>query len=360
MQDSLTTLLGQITPVDAALRAKAKAHLDNLTKPQGSLGQLETLAERIFCIQKGERPLSIEPARMYTVAGDHGVAEENVSPFPQAVTRQMVQNFLDGGAAINIICHSTNMQLLVVDAGCVGGPFEPHTHLRDARCGDGTANFTKGPAMSRETCLTALQHGAELATQAAVSGCNTVGAGEMGIANTTSATALYCALLHLEPENIVGPGAGANPHMVKHKADVIRRAFAANKDALDSKDTLAIVAALGGFEIAVMAGIMLGGARHGMIVLVDGFISTAAYTVARALCPVVEDYCILCHASAEPGYAAILQALGNQQPLLHLNLRLGEGTGAALALPLLCAASDVFNYMATFDQAGVAESPCKA
>lgn len=359
MQERLTELFRQITPVDVSLLAQAQAHLDNLTKPKGSLGQLETVAARLFCIQKGERPLSVDPARMYTVAGDHGVAEENVSPFPQAVTRQMVQNFIDGGAAINILSRASGMNLLVVDAGCAGGPFEPHPQLRDARCGEGTANFTKGPAMNRETCITALLNGSELATQAAVAGCHVIGAGEMGIANTTSATALFSALLHLAPETIVGPGAGASAEMMQHKVQVIHRAFAANKAALDSKDPLAILAALGGFEIAVMAGLMLGGARHGLAILVDGFISTAAFVAARALCPAVEDYCFLCHSSAEPGYGPITEALGGQQPLLDLNMRLGEGTGAALALPLVRAAADIFNYMATFDEAGVIGTPCK-
>lgn len=358
MQDRLTELFRQILPMNTALLPQAQAHLDNLTKPQGSLGQLENVAARLFSIQQGQRPLSANPARMYTVAGDHGVVEENVSPFPQAVTRQMVQNFLAGGAAINVLCRSVGMQLEVVDAGCAGGPFPAHPQLREVRCGDGTANFTKGPAMSRDACVEALLHGAQLAAEAAAAGCRTVGAGEMGIANTTPATALFCALLHLEPEAVAGPGAGAGPDMVRHKAAVVRRALAANKAALDSKDPLHILAALGGFEIAVMAGIMLGGARHGLAVLVDGFISTAAFTAARALCPPVADYCFLCHASAEPGYAGITHALGGQQPLLHLGLRLGEGTGAALALPLLRAAADIFNYMATFDQAGVTGTTC--
>ena len=357
MQDRVQSLCRHILPVDLNLLSAAKAHLDNLTKPQGSLGHLEQAAARLFCLQRGQRPLSIDPVRMYTVAGDHGVAAEGVSPFPQAVTRQMVQNFLNGGAAINVLCKTADIELLVVDAGCAGGAFAPHPQLRDVRLGDGTANLAQGPAMSVDLCATALLRGAELAAQAAAAGCRAVGVGEMGIANTTPATALYCALLQLAPEEVAGPGAGANATMVQHKAAVVRRALELHKDAL-TRGPLHTLAALGGFEIAVMAGIMLGAAREGLAVLVDGFISTAAFVAARSLCPALEDYGFLSHASAEPGYAGVVCRLGSLRPLLHLDLRLGEGTGAALAVPLLRAAAAVFNDMATFDQAGVSGSPC--
>ena len=356
--DHFSQLCSAITPVDTALRPRAQARLDNLTKPQGSLGQLENVAARLFCLQKGQSPLAVDPVRMYTVAGDHGVAAEGVSPFPQAVTRQMVQNFLNGGAAINVLCKTAGIDLRVVDAGCAGGAFAAHPLLIDARMGEGTANFAQGPAMSRETCLQALLRGADLAAQAAAEGCRTLGVGEMGIANTTPATALYCAYLHLEPEVVAGPGAGSSPEKVRHKAQIVRKAFAANKTAWNGGDHVDLLAALGGFELAVMAGIMLGAARAGLTVLVDGFISTAAFVAARALCPAVEGYCFLSHASAEPGYAGVVKSLGSLSPLLHLQLRLGEGTGAALAVPLLRAAAAVFNNMATFDQAGVTGTPC--
>ena len=360
MRTFFLKLCQEIRPVDPGLTATAQARLDNLTKPKGSLGRLEDLAVQLLGIQRGATPLRVDPAMMYTVAGDHGVAAEKVSPFPQEVTRQMVQNFLRNGAAVNVLCNVAGWDFTVVDAGCVGGPFTPHPKLIDMRLGDGTANFTHGPAMSEETCLKALVHGMELAAEASAAGNRTVGVGEMGIANTTPATALFFAYLHLEPEKVAGPGAGAAPPMVRHKAQVVRRAMEANKVALSSADALRILAALGGFEIAVMAGIILGGARQGMAVLVDGFISTSAFVAARALCPAVEDYCFLSHASAEPGYAPVVFALGQNPPLLHLGLRLGEGTGAALALPLLRAAAAIYNDMATFDQAGVTGTPCNS
>lgn len=350
-------LCDAISPVDCGLTARAKARLDNLTKPPGSLGRLEDAAARLYCIGQGRAPLRVDPAIMFTVAGDHGVAAEGVSAFPQEVTRQMVANFLKGGAAVNALCRAVGMDLRVVDAGCVGGAFAPHPLLMDVRCGDGTANFTQGPAMSEDMCRTALERGADLADVAAEQRYACVGVGEMGIANTTSATALYCALLHLEPENVAGPGTGASPEMIRRKAQVVRRACAANAAALERGEPLGILAALGGFEIAVMAGIMLGAARRRLPVLVDGFISTAAFAAARALCPAVQGYCFLSHASAEPGYAAALGALDAERPLLDLGLRLGEGTGAALALHLLRSAAAVFNDMATFAQAGVMGEP---
>ncbi len=350
-------LCDAIVPVDCGLTARAKAHLDNLTKPPGSLGRLEDAAARLYCIAEGRTPLRVDPAIMFTVAGDHGVAVEGVSVFPQEVTRQMVANFLRGGAAINVLCRAAGMDLRVVDAGCVGGAYAPHPLLIDVRCGDGTANFTRGPAMSVEVCRTALERGAAVAEAAAEQRYACVGVGEMGIANTTSATALYCALLHLDPEDVAGPGTGASPEMIRRKAQVVRRACTANAAALECGDPLEVLAALGGFEIAVMAGIMLGAARRRLPVLVDGFISTAAFAAARALCPAVQGCCFLSHASAEPGYAAVLRALDAERPLLDLGLRLGEGTGAALGLHLLRSAAAVFNDMATFAQAGVTGEP---
>ena len=353
----MNTLLQEISPElhiepvsEAHVRA-AQAHLDNLTKPQGSLGRLEELACRLFAMRQGRTPLAVAPAMMFTVAGDHGVAAQGVSAYPQAVTRQMVQNFLDGGAAINALCRTAGMELRVVDAGCVGGPYAPHPLLLDRRIADGTADMTRGPAMSRGQCLEALRHGRSLADEAVGLGNVCLGAGEMGIANTTAATALYCAYLGLDAALVAGPGTGASADMVRHKAGVVRQALAVNRSRMrDAIDTLACV---GGFEIAVMAGIMLGAAEKRVPVLVDGFISTAAFVAARAICPHAGDYAILTHASAEPGYAVAMRKLG-ERPLLDLGLRLGEGTGAALAYNLLQQACAVFNDMATFASAGVA------
>ena len=340
----------------------AQAHLDNLTKPKGSLGRLEDLARRLYAMGEGQLPLRVSPALMLTVAGDHGVAAQGVSPFPQSVTRQMVQNFFAGGAAINVLCRSTGMDLRVVDAGCAGGPFAPNSILLECRLGDGTADMTLGPAMSVDTCLEGLRAGVKLAHDAADKGYRCLGAGEMGIANSTAGTALYCALLDIDPDVVVGPGAGSNEDMVRHKAQIVRRALAANEKAVRGGDAVEILAALGGHEIAVMSGIMLGAASRRLPVLVDGFICSAAYVAALRICPFLADYAVLSHASAEQGHSRALarleQAIPAQRPLLHLDMRLGEGTGGAVAYGLLRCAADIYNDMATFGTAGVAEQTC--
>lgn len=356
MQHAFDTLCQNIVPVDPALAPIAQGHLDNLTKPQGSLGRLEEIALRLFSIANGRTPLCVDPALMFTVAGDHGVVAENVAFFPQAVTRQMVQNFLNNGAGINVLARLANADLHVVDAGCVGGPFAPHPMLVEARLGDGTANIAVEPAMSVQTCLQGLLNGAALADKAAAAGKRCVGVGEMGIGNTTPATALYCALLKLRPETMTGPGAGATPAMLHNKIHVIQRALDRHAAVIDAGKPLDIIAALGGFEIVTMAGIMLGAARHRMVVVVDGFISTAAFMSARALCAAVEGYAFLSHASVEPGYMLAVESLHGALPLLHMGLRLGEGTGAALAIPILRAGASIYNEMATFDQAQVSKS----
>lgn len=356
MEQAFTQLCHAVVPVNIGLKKAAQAHLDNLTKPQGSLGRLEEIAARLFCIAGGSTPLTVDPAVMYTVAGDHGVIAEQVALFPQAVTRQMVGNFLQQGAGINVLSRVANLELYVVDAGCVGGPFSPHPMLLDRRLGDGTANLAAEAAMSRDICLQGLLQGAALADSAADEGKRCVGVGEMGIGNTTPATALYCALLHLPVEVMTGPGAGANGAMIARKIEVIQRALHLHEATIKAGAPLDILAALGGFEIVTMAGIMLGAARRRMVIVADGFISTAAYVAARALCPAVEGYVFLSHASAEPGHALAVESLHNHKPLLHLDLRLGEGTGAALAVPLLRASAAIFNDMATFEQAKVSKS----
>ncbi|WP_147820091.1 nicotinate-nucleotide--dimethylbenzimidazole phosphoribosyltransferase [Salidesulfovibrio onnuriiensis] len=354
MQQQFDTAINAIEPVDQSLAPQGQAHLDNLTKPQGSLGRLEELALKIYLAQGGKTPVA-DPCRIYTVAGDHGVNEEGVSLFPQEVTRQMVLNFVNGGAGINVLARTVGAELFVVDAGSCGGAYDEHPNLIQRKIAPGTANLAKGPAMTREQCLRALLLGIELADRAHADGMRTLGTGDMGISNTTPSTALYCAYLGLEPEDITGPGTGLGKDAVAAKAQVVRKGLAANAGAVSSGDPVEILAALGGYEIATLAGLILGGARNRQMICVDGFISTAAYTAAYKICPAVADYCVLSHASAEPGHAAAVRALG-QEPLLHLGLRLGEGTGAACALFLLRAAVAVFNEMATFADAGVSEA----
>ncbi len=346
-----TRLLEDITPVDHALAAPGQERLDSLTKPRGSLGRLEETALRLYMIQGGAHP-SADPAVIFTCAGDHGVAAEGVSPFPQEVTRQMVANFLAGGAGINVLARQAGAELKVVDAGCAGGTFPEHPMLVQAKVAPGTANMAQGPAMTRQQCLQALLLGAGLARDAARRGCAVVGTGEMGIANTTPSTALYCAHLGLAPSLLTGPGAGLDSGGVSRKAAVIERALAVNAAAAASGDPLEVLAALGGLEIACLTGLILGGAAERMAVLVDGFISTAACVCAWKFAPATLDYCFFSHASAEPGHQEVMRAL-NARPLLDLDLRLGEGTGAALALMVLRASAAIFNEMATFAQAGV-------
>lgn len=354
MRSQLDTVFSAISPVGRGLEPAARARLDSLTKPRGSLGRLEDLAAQLYCIQGGGRPAA-DPARIYTVAGDHGVVAEGVSLFPQEVTRQMVLNFLGGGAGINVLCKTAGVDLFVVDAGCRGGDFPEHPRLIRGKVAPGTANLATGPAMTADQCAAALLLGVSLADRAAADGVRVLGTGDMGIGNTTPSTALYAAYLGLAPLAITGPGTGLAPEAVARKARVIERGLAANAAAVNSGDPLAILAALGGLEIACLAGLILGGAKNHQAVCVDGFISTAAFAAAVRLCPAVAGYCVLSHVSAEPGHARAAAALG-LAPVLDLGLRLGEGTGAAMTVFVLRCAADIFNNMASFADAGVSEA----
>ncbi len=354
MRAGLDAVLSAIAPVDQSLAPAGQAHLDNLTKPRGSLGRLEELALQLFLVQGGQAPVA-GPARVYTVASDHGVVAEGVSLFPQEVTRQMVLNFLNGGAGINVLARTAGVELFVVDAGCLGGDFGTHPNLVNGKVAQGTANLAAGPAMTEAQCLAALLLGVDLADRAAADGVRVLGTGDMGIGNTTPSTALYCAYLGLDPAGMAGPGAGLDGAGVRRKVEVIRGGLAANAAAVASGDALAILAALGGFEIACLAGLILGGAKNRQFVCVDGFISTAACVAAWKLAPAVADYVALAHASAEPGHRLAVEKLG-KRPLLDLGLRLGEGTGAALAMFLLRSAAAIYNDMASFESAGVSSA----
>ena len=347
----LFSTIKNIRPLDKKHLLSAQARLDSQTKPQGSLGTLETLACRLVAIAKGNQPL-IDPVRIYTCAGDHGVAAQNVSLFPQEVTRQMVHNFLRQGAAINVLARTANIDLKIVDTGCLGDPFPAHNNLLDRKVASGTIDFTQGPAMTKKQCELALTNGIELAQQAAAQNIRALGTGEMGIANTTAATALFCAFLKLDPVEITGPGTGLSVEGIKHKVKVIKQALDLHHEVLRTQDPLAILAALGGFEIATLTGLILGSAAVGLPVVVDGFISVSAYVAARAFCPGVKDYTFFAHVSAEPGFKKIIEVL-NEKPLLDLGMRLGEGTGVALAMFIMRSAIDIYNDMATFTQAGV-------
>lgn len=354
MQNEFDAALAAIQPLDQSLAAQGQAHLDNLTKPQGSLGRLEDLALQMYLIQEGQA-LQADPMRIYTVAGDHGVNDEGVSLFPQEVTRQMILNFLGGGAGINVLAKTAGAQLYVVDAGSCGGGYDEHPNLIQAKIAQGTANLAKGPAMTREQCLKALLLGISLADRAHEAGVKVLGTGDMGISNTTPSTALYCAYLGLDPVTMTGPGTGLDAEGVSIKAAAITRGLEVNKGVVESGDPVEILAALGGLEIAALAGLIIGGAKNRQLICVDGFISTAAYTAAWKICPVVKEYCVISHASAEPGHKAAVSAMG-LEPLLDLGFRLGEGTGSACAMYLVRSAVDMYNDMATFADAGVAEA----
>ncbi|WP_031480878.1 nicotinate-nucleotide--dimethylbenzimidazole phosphoribosyltransferase [Maridesulfovibrio frigidus] len=347
----LENIISQVAEVDSALEKSARAHLDNLTKPMGSLGRLEDLAVKMYVASGGNPPCS-DPARIYTIAGDHGVNAENVSFYPQEVTRQMVENFVRGGAGINVLARTSGVELMVVDAGCKGGSFPDHPDLIQRKIGDGTANISKGPAMTEKDCLKAIFLGIDLADEAHRDGVKTLGTGEMGVSNTTPSTALYCAYFGLEPKLVTGPGGGIDAEGVIRKTGVVCDALAANGEVVAEGGALSILTALGGYEIAALAGLIIGGAKNRQMVCIDGFISTAAYAAAYKLCPAVGGYSVLSHASAEPGYAGVVKALG-RRPLLHLDMRLGEGSGAALSMFMLRVASNIYTDMATFDDAGV-------
>lgn len=352
MQERLDAACRAITPLDGTHLAAAWDHINQLVKPLGSLGRLEEIAARLAAIQDGASPVEPYPARFFTIAGDHGVVEEGINSTPQIVTRQQIYNFLSGGGGINTLCAAAGAELFIVDAGVKGEEFAPHPMLIRARIAEGTANLAVTAAMTRDECLAALTLGINLAEDAAKAGCRTVGAGEMGIGNTTPSAALFCAFLGADPAEMTGPGAGVPPIGLEGKTRVIKKALATHAETIASGDPLAILAALGGLEIAAMTGVILGGAAARCAVLIDGFIATAAFAAARAFAPHVTEYCFFAHRSGENGHTKALELLG-QDPYLNFGFRLGEGTGAALFLPLLRSAATMYNTMATLNTAGV-------
>lgn len=334
--------------IDRAARAQAEARQAELTKPPGSLGRLEELAVRLAGLQGSAEPC-VDRVQIVVFAADHGVAAEGVSAFPSSVTLEMVRNFARGGAAINVLARAIGAALEVVNLGTVGDP-GPLAGVIDGRLGPGTHNFTQTPAMSPEQCRDAMQAGRDAAERARQAGQQLFIGGEMGIGNSTAACAIACVLLDLPPERLAGPGAGLDPAGVRRKTAVIRRAMALHQSR--SSDPVELLRRLGGFEIAALVGAYLRCAQQGLPVLVDGYIaSVAALTVAR-LCPPALDWFLFAHTSAEPGHRAVLAAM-HAEPLLELGMRLGEGSGAATAVPLLRLACALHNGMATFADAGV-------
>jgi len=329
-----------------ALEAELAAAINNKTKPPGSLGRLEHLAAQIGLIQQTTQPVLHDPA-IIVFAGDHGVVAEGVSAFPQDVTWQMVENFLADGAAINVFARQNAIALHIVDTG-VNHDFGPREKLLNMKIASGTRNFAKEAAMTAEQCQAAMQNGAELV--AGLSG-NVLGFGEMGIGNTTAAAALMHKLTGIPVADCVGAGTGLTTEGIRHKQAVIEAAVSLHADVSQAADVLAT---FGGFEIATMVGALLAAAERRMVLLVDGFIVSSALLVAARMQPNIIDYCVFSHQSDESGHARMLQAL-QVKPVLQLDLRLGEGTGAALVYPMLQAAVNFLNQMATFASAQVSE-----
>lgn len=339
----------EIPAIDEAAAAAAARRLDRLTKPQGSLGRLEELAIRLAGMT-GDPWCQFERRAVVVMAADHGVTEEAVSAYPSEVTLQMVANFAAGGAGINVLARKAGAQVVVVDMGVKTPPGIPG--VLDRRLGPGTKNMTREPAMTRAQAEAAVATGRELAAQLAAGGATLLLTGEMGIGNTTAASAVTAALTGRAPREVTGRGTGLDDAAFAHKVAVVERALALHRP--DPADPVGVMASVGGFEIAGLAGLILGAAERRVPVIVDGFITGAAALTACAIAPGARAYLIASHRSVEPGHGAILDALG-LEPLLDLRLRLGEGTGAALALHLVDAAVAIRDEMATFDEAGVSE-----
>jgi len=337
----------RIQPLNRENAAALTSKINNKTKPPGSLGSLETIALQIGCIQNTVTPVLHQPV-IVVFAGDHGIAKEGVSPFPQEVTYQMVFNFLQGGAAINVFAKQNGIEIKVVDAG-VNFNFPPHPSLIDAKIGMGTRNYLHEPAMTSTQLNDALAKGAEIVSSIRSTGTNVIGFGEMGIANTSSAAIIMSMICHLPLEQCIGRGTGLDDSGLLHKKNVLLTAMSnVNCD----HTPFNILQTFGGFEIAMICGAMLRAAELQMTILVDGFITTSALLVAATAHPSVLDYCIFTHQSEEQGHHLMLSHL-KATPVLKIGMRLGEGTGAAVAYPVIKAAVGFLNDMASFESAGV-------
>jgi nicotinate-nucleotide--dimethylbenzimidazole phosphoribosyltransferase len=346
----LTKTLEKIKSLDKNAMAKARQRQDELTKPAGSLGRLEELSVQIAGIQRKAKP-EIKNKAMITMAADHGVVDEKIGNWPREVTAQMVENFLRGGAGINVLARQAGARIVFVDMG-VASDLKPNKQLIVKKVDYGTQNIFKGPAMTGEQAVKSIEYGIEIVSSEVQKGLDIVGTGDMGIGNTTASSAVFAALSGKSVEEVTGRGTGLSDEQLSHKIDVIKHALAVNKP--NPSKPLEVLAKVGGFEIGGLAGVMLGAAVQKVPVVIDGFISGAAALIATALSPQCKDYLIAAHVSAEAGHAAMLKYLG-LNPLLNLAMRLGEGTGAALGIIIAEAAVRTLNEMATFAEAGVSE-----
>lgn len=344
----IESTLARITPIHQELLQQAQLKLDNKTKPPGSLGRLEEFARRI-CAMQGTLQPDMTKKVIFTFAGDHGIVEEGVSLYPKEVTAQMVFNFLNGGAGVNVLARHVGAEVRVVDVG-VDHDFGTTAGMVHRKVARGTKNFAKGAAMTREEAISALRVGIELADACKTEGVALVGTGEMGIGNTTPSSAIVAAISGISVRELTGRGTGINDAALENKIRVIEQGLTLNKP--DPKDPLDVLAKVGGLEIAAIAGLVLGCAANSIPVVIDGFISTAGALIASELHANVRDYIFAAHQSVEIGHRFMLERMG-VRPILDLDFRLGEGTGAALAMGLIDAGVKIINEMATFEQAGV-------
>ncbi len=347
----LNQTIENIEEVSIDSNGEIRDRLNKLAIPSGSLGRLEEFAT-IYASIKGSISAPIKHKVVFTMAGDHGVSSEGVSAFPQEVTRQMVENFLEGNATINVFAQHVGARVVIVDCG-VNAEFEPREGLKIKKVGYGTGNIAHGPAMSTEQAIQSLEVGIEVFNEEFCNGLDIVGTGDMGIANTTPSSAIIACLTGLDVSKVTGRGAGLDNWEVEKKIGIIRRALNINE--LDPLDPIDVLAKVGGFEIGGIAGLCLAAARHKIPVLIDGFISTAAALIACAIEPKVNNYIIASHVSAENGHRVALEKLG-KKAILDLNLRLGEGTGAVLGINLVEIGVKILTQLATFSEARVSVS----
>ncbi len=339
-----------ITGIDKDILEKAREHTANLAIPLRALGKLHLYGERLCAIFSSLEP-NVGQKRIFVMAGDHGVAEEGVSAFPQAVTGEMLKNFIRGGASINVLAGQLPAEVTVVDMGIVP-EFQEAGNLLVRKIRKGTSNMAAGPAMSREEAEQSIRTGFEVCSHFIQKGAQLIGTGDMGIANTTASSAIASAILGKSPKEMAGRGTGIDDQVYHKKCEVIQRALEINKP--DPEDGLDVLAKVGGFEIGGIAGLILAAAAHKRPIVIDGLISTAGALIAHQLNPLVREYIFAGHASVEQGHRHMLSHM-DLEPILDLSLRLGEGTGAALAMHILEASSKIFNEVLTFEEAGVTE-----
>jgi nicotinate-nucleotide--dimethylbenzimidazole phosphoribosyltransferase len=348
MSNILNDTIQNIKPMDNNSMAIARARQDTLTKPVGSLGRLEELSIQLAGIQAKSRP-QIKQKSIIVMVADHGVAVEGTSAYPQAVTSQMVLNFIRGGAGINVICRQLGIKVMVVDIG-IAGKTSSFMGIIHKKVAQGTQNMCKGAALTKDQAIQAIETGIEIVKDEFNRGLDIVGTGEMGIGNTTASSAICSVMTGRSVAEVTGKGTGLNDQQLQHKIEVINQALRLNQP--DSADALDVLVKVGGLEIGGLTGVILGAAARRVPVMIDGFISGAAALIAAGLCPQVRDYLISGHVSVEPGHAIALEHLG-LKPLVNLNMRLGEGTGAAIGISLAEASCRILSEMATFTEAGV-------